>query len=76
MWLWIDCPKFTVRVECDKDDKIKTLPPILVKRYKNFFGQPYRRFIHQLLHDYTYLPDLIIQEYDSDGFITERGWRK
>ena len=73
MWLWIDCPRFTVRAEV-VDGALETLPPILIKQYKTFFGMPYQRFVHQIMHDYKRMEYLIIKEYDEKGFVHLRGW--
>lgn len=74
MWLWIDSPQWTVRVDLDRHGNVKKLPPILIKQYKTFFGMSYQRFVHQIMHDYKRMDYLIIKEYDEKGFVHLRGW--
>jgi hypothetical protein len=59
----------------DEQFNIKSLPPILIKKYKTFFGMPKNRFLHQLMHDYFKEEYLVIRIYSDNGKeIAEKGW--
>jgi hypothetical protein len=61
-------------VELDDNNRIKSLPPILIGKYKQFFGMPKNRFLHQIMHDYADEKYLVIQVYRDDGMTFLQGW--
>jgi hypothetical protein len=63
-WLWIDCPDYTVRVELDENNMVKSLPPIFIKRFKTYFGKHKDEFIKQLKYVDRWRGYLTIEEME------------
>jgi hypothetical protein len=63
-WLWIDGSDYCVRVELDENDRIKSMPPIFIKRFKPYFGRHKDEFIKQLKYVDRWRRYLIIKEME------------
>lgn len=61
-WLWIDHPRFTVRVEMDENQIIKTLPSILYKKFNQYIGQHYTVFEDAIHNAYKNKAHIVLYE--------------